>query len=121
MLFGESISLLESLQITLLGMLVVFLGLILLMVVLMIMEKVFYKKPQPLIVKEEIRPSQPVEEVEEALDDLELVAVITAAIASSMGVKPTQLVIRNIVRLPETAPVWAIAGRTEQMNRMLTK
>jgi len=47
--------------------------------------------------------------------DLELAAVIAAAVAANMGVSPSDLVIRRIVRLPETAPIWSLSGRAELM------
>ncbi len=119
MLFGDSIDIMEGLQITLLGMLVVFLALIFLMVILTVMEKIFYRSAKSTSAKQSEPAKTEVAPAESVQDDTELVAVIAAAVASSMGVMPSDLVIRNIVRMPETAPAWSLAGRTDQMNRML--
>ncbi|RKD20956.1 hypothetical protein BET04_08935 [Caminicella sporogenes] len=58
-----------------------------------------------------------VPEVEE--NDEELVAVITAAIAASLNTSTHNIIVKNIIRIPDTTPVWGKAGRLEQMNRML--
>jgi sodium pump decarboxylase gamma subunit len=126
-LFGETISLVEGLIVTVLGMLVVFLGLIFLMVIIQVMEKVLYRRSgnKADIKVSKVEPAEETKEVEannpKQQDDLELVAVIAAAIASSMGIQPDDLVIKNIVRLPETAPVWSVASRLDQMNRRLNR
>lgn len=126
-MFGETISLVEGLIVTVLGMLVVFLGLIFLMVIIQVMEKVLYRRSgnKADIKVSKVEPAEETKEVEannpKQQDDLELVAVIAAAIASSMGIQPDDLVIKNIVRLPETAPVWSVAGRLDQMNRRLNR
>ncbi len=116
-MFGETISLMESLQITLLGMSVVFMVLVLLMVIIVVMERAVHGRPSKKV--EAIAPSAPqakeVEQPVKAGDDLELVAVIAAAAASSMGVQPSNLIIRNIVRMPETAPAWNLSGRSDLM------
>jgi sodium pump decarboxylase gamma subunit len=126
-LFGETISLVEGLIVTVLGMLVVFMALIFLMVIIQVMEKVLYRRSgnKADIKVSKVEPAEETKEVEannpKQQDDLELVAVIAAAIASSMGIQPDDLVIKNIVRLPETAPVWSVAGRLDQMNRRLNR
>jgi sodium pump decarboxylase gamma subunit len=126
-LFGETISLVEGLIVTVLGMLVVFMALIFLMVIIQVMEKVLYRRSgnKADIKVSKVEPAEETKEVEannpKQQDDLELVAVIAAAIASSMGIQPDDLVIKNIVRLPETAPVWSVASRLDQMNRRLNR
>lgn len=126
-MFGETISLVEGLIVTVLGMLVVFMALIFLMVIIQVMEKVLYRRSgnKADIKVSKVEPAEETKEVEannpKQQDDLELVAVIAAAIASSMGIQPDDLVIKNIVRLPETAPVWSVAGRLDQMNRRLNR
>lgn len=126
-MFGETISLVEGLIVTVLGMLVVFMALIFLMVIIQVMEKVLYRRSgnKADIKVSKVEPAEETKEVEannpKQQDDLELVAVIAAAIASSMGIQPDDLVIKNIVRLPETAPVWSVASRLDQMNRRLNR
>jgi sodium pump decarboxylase gamma subunit len=124
-LFGETVSLFESLQVTMLGMFVVFIILVLLMVIIKVMEKVVYKTPSNTAAPvKDTAPlnSTPAEVSRPAAasatddgSDLELVAVIAAAVAANMGVEPSDLVIRNIVRMPETAPIWCLSGRSELM------
>ena len=119
-MFGETIDLLESLQITVLGMGVVFAVLVMLMAIIKVMEKTMYKDPASKTESEKDTAVAKVAEDTTAAEvtgtdtDLELVAVIAAA-AASMGTRPSNLIIRNIVRLPETAPVWSLSGRADLM------
>lgn len=46
----------------------------------------------------------------------EIVAVITAAIAASLQTHTSNIVVKNIRRVSQTAPVWATAGRSEQLG-----
>lgn len=46
----------------------------------------------------------------------ELVAVITAAIAASLQTHTSNIVVKNIRRVSQTAPAWATAGRSEQLG-----
>lgn len=120
-MFGDTIDLIESLQITLLGMSVVFLVLVLLMGIIKIMEKAVNRD----VTKQSVPVKEPVaEKITEAPtpatqnvqgDDTELIAVIAAAAASCMGVAPSDLIIKNIVRMPETAPIWSLSGRSDLM------
>ncbi|HQD41865.1 MAG TPA: OadG family transporter subunit [Bacillota bacterium] len=125
-MFGETVSFAESLQVTVLGMGVVFVVLVLLMCIIKIMEKVMYRGGQkddapikatapepPAAAPKPAAAPEPASA--DAGSDMELVAVIAAAAAASMGVSPSDLVIRRIVRLPETAPVWSLSGRAELM------
>lgn len=125
-MFGETVSLAESLQVTVLGMGVVFIVLVLLMCIIKIMEKVMYRVEQKDAVPiKGAAPEQPTAAPKPAAapepasadtgSDVELVAVIAAAAAAGMGVSPSDLVIRRIVRLPETAPIWGLSGRSELM------
>jgi sodium pump decarboxylase gamma subunit len=120
-LFGETIDLLESLQITVLGMAVVFSVLVLLMAIIKVMEKTMYKDPaknaQPAknFSTAEVVEAEPPKDEDNMGQDLELVAVIAAAAAANMGVRPSNIIIRNIVRMPETAPIWNLSGRADLM------
>lgn len=53
--------------------------------------------------------------VQKNLNDEELVAVISAAIAASLGVSIPEVNIKSIKRVPETTPAWAAMGRREQI------
>lgn len=46
-------------------------------------------------------------------DDLELVAVITASIAAMLSKPASNIVVRNIVRVPQTTPIWGSVSRQE--------
>ena len=54
--------------------------------------------------------------IEEAEDDTELVAVITAAIATMTGTDASGLVIKNIKKLPDSDTAWSRIGRIELMR-----
>lgn len=124
-MFGETIDIFEGLQVTLLGMLVVFLVLMLLMAIIVIMEKIMYgaasgkKTPAPQVEAPKAPQPETAGAAEDQSDELELVAVIAAAVAANIGVQPDKLVIKNIIRQPETAPAWNITGRLDQMAKRL--
>ncbi len=49
-------------------------------------------------------------------DEEELVAVISAAIAATLGTSVQNIVVRNIVRVPDQTPAWGQSGRVNQMH-----
>jgi sodium pump decarboxylase gamma subunit len=123
-MFSEPLSFMDSMIVTALGMGVVFVVLVILMYIVKLMEVMLHRNakkskepsggdlpgksvkapaPAPAAVSTNTEP------------DLELAAVIAAAVAANMGVSPSDLVIRRIVRLPETAPIWSLSGRAELM------
>lgn len=117
-----------SLQVTVLGVTIVFLALSLLYFAINGMEKGFgEKKPKAPEAKPEetVRTTEEtvetgvVEETEENQE--ELIAVITAAIAASMETSTHNIVVRNIVRSNDMTPVWGRTGRAEQTQRMFTR
>ncbi len=57
-------------------------------------------------------------EITASSDELseELIAVITAAIASSLETHTSNIVVRNIRRVSQSTPTWASAGRSEQLG-----
>jgi sodium pump decarboxylase gamma subunit len=131
--FGETITFAEGLMVTFLGMSVVFLALIFLMVIIKVMERVLYKGSTK---KKEPEPYAPAREPAENADtpaskaipastavaDMssgELIAVISAAVAACMGTGDGKLVVRSIVRLPDTTPIWGISGRLAQQGKRL--
>lgn len=128
MTLGEKF--LGSLQVTLLGVAVVFLALASLFVIIMILDKFIHqaesgaekrkaKKAAAATAKEAAdKPATgiPVEDpVEEDMG--QLVAVITAAVAASLHTSTHNIVVRNIVRTPDTAPAWNRLGRMQQINQ----
>ena len=109
-----------SLQVMLIGMLVVFFGLIILIACIELLSAIIgaatkkekgAPQPQPVPAAAPAAVVIP-EPVAKASSD-ELVAVITAALMAYAGSNKT-LVVRSIRRAG--APVWAKAGRAEQLN-----
>lgn len=65
-------------------------------------------------------PPQPLsEEIEvvggDEVDEFELIAVITAAMAASLGKTVNEIRVTNIVRVGDVTPVWGQVGRQQQM------
>lgn len=117
-----------SIQVTILGLVIVFAALAILYFAIIIMEKLIGEPRE--IAKITESKSDTVETV--VLDDeksvhieediahgTELIAVITAAIAASSHVPVQDVVIRSIKRVQDPTPAWAKAGRMEQINNML--
>lgn len=106
--------------VTLLGLLVVFVCLALIIVVILVLSWILKdrkrKKPEPAIekkIEQELeKPLPPVPEVE--VENLELVAVLTAAVAAYMDASPSGLVVRSFRRVPGES-AWARAGRSAQI------
>lgn len=128
MTFGEKFF--ASLQVTILGLVIVFIALAILYFAIVAMEKLINNKPKAEVEKVETKAS-PVETVvsapdetkeetihiEDSKDDTELIAVITAAIAASLGVPAQTLTIKGVKQVEE--PIWAKLGRIQQINNML--
>ena len=111
---------LHGLMVTVIGMGVTFLALIALSYILDVFrilaegssnKKEEEPKQENIMVKEEIYE----EEVNEE-DDLELVAVITAAIAASLDTTTDQLRVRSFRRIHSNASAWNKAGRISQVQ-----
>ncbi len=124
MTLSEALS--QGLQVTVVGLLIVFSVLIILMLVMMLMKVVFYNPTQPK--KEKIKKAPtpkakksskaPDDElmavitaaVASAMDETELVAVLTAAVAASMNTSTYNLKIKSYRRVDNAAPAWNKAG-----------
>lgn len=121
MSFGEKF--LGSIVVTLLGVGIVFSALIALYLTIVIMQKVV-SGLQPKK-KAEIAPitKEPAVEdtidTEDTIDNVELVAVITAAIAASLHTSTHNIVVRNITRTNDATPSWAKIGRVDQISSKL--
>lgn len=116
-------ALLYGLQVTLVGMAVVFVALVILIGLISLLKLIFYrdggaKKKEAETEGAPARPSDPQAPVVQAqpVQDATLVAVITAAVAAMMGQDVAQggFVVRNIRRV-KNAPAWNRAGREEQI------
>ncbi len=67
---------------------------------------------------ESVKVSEPVEKAGN-IEDEELVAVIAAAIAASMGVAIPDINIKSIKRVSTPSPIWAQMGRIEEISNKL--
>lgn len=113
---------LASLYVTVLGMTVTFIALMILWGCILIMSKALNTakpKKKTIEVAKSPVPEQKIADPKVEENDEELVAVITAAIAASLNTSTHNIVVRNIVRIPDPTPVWGKTGRIEQMNKML--
>ena len=118
---GKGITLAEALstggKVTVLGLAIVFSVLIVLMLILMLFKVIFYKDPKKKTVKvEETAPVQTVEVTEPQMNEEELIAVITAAIAASLNTSTYNLQIKSYRRVNNNTPAWNKAGVTETIN-----
>ncbi len=118
---GSSVSFGDSLIITVFSMVTVFVALYVISLLIDLLrvavdkgennkEKNNTNTHEPKKVEKEHQPT-----VEENVDDEELIAVISAAIAASLGVAVPEVNIKSIKRVPQTAPLWAEMGRREQI------
>lgn len=118
---GKGITLAEALstggKVTVLGLAIVFSVLIVLMLILMLFKVIFYKDPKKKTVKvEETAPVQTVEVSEPQMNEEELIAVITAAIAASLNTSTYNLQIKSYRRIEDKKPAWNKAGLRESIN-----
>lgn len=103
-----------GLIVTVLSMAIVFIVLVILIGVIKAMDMMMNGKRQ----EEPEDDMEYIEEYEEE-DSSELIAVISAAIASSMGVSESSIQVVNISRSGDMTPAWARNGRVEQIQSRL--
>ncbi len=104
----------EGLLVTFVGLVIVFSVLIILMLVMMAMKAVFYKEDKPTNEVQETKTSAPpVQAVQTNADEGELIAVLTAAIASSLNTSTYNLKIKSYRRVDNASPSWNRAGLSE--------
>lgn len=102
---------------TILGVGITFSALILLQLVISLMNRLLAPrrpaapKPTPLPSSAKAGPAEE--------DDNELVAVITAVLANHLQTASDNIVIKNIVRIEDSTPIWHRAGILEQINSRL--
>ncbi|MBQ7572643.1 MAG: OadG family protein [Clostridia bacterium] len=97
------------------GLGTVFAVLIILMIVLHIMKAVFYKEPKP--VETQVVEPEPVAEAKtDDIDEGELIAVLTAAIASSLNTSTYNLQIKSYRRVGKKRSAWNGAGIRETID-----
>ncbi len=104
---------------TLLGMGITFISLIVLQVVIQLTARLAASKPERRV------SANPEEAVPEAstkkhlLQEEELVAAITTALAMQLRTSVSNIVIRNIEKVGESSSSWHKAGLAEHMNNSL--
>ena len=112
----------EGGQTTIIGLSTVFSVLIILMIVITIMKMIFYKAPsKPAATAVPVAPEMPAPEpvkpvAADEMDDEELVAVITAAVAASLNTSTYNLRIKSLRRIDNKQPAWNRAGIRETIN-----
>jgi sodium pump decarboxylase gamma subunit len=104
--------LLASFYVMILGMGVTFVVLMLLWFLISVMSSIVGKKKQETVKPVVVETPRN----ETASDQGELIAVIAAAVAASLGTSTNNIVVRNIVRVGDATPSWGRIGRIEQMN-----
>ncbi|MBK5252649.1 MAG: OadG family protein [Peptostreptococcaceae bacterium] len=111
---------LASLYVTLLGMAITFIALSILWGMIALMSRILGTKStkiekQALVVAAVTEPETTIEKKEGEIDEA-IVAVIAAAVASSMNTSVHNIIVRNIRRTQNALPAWGNAGRFEQMK-----
>ena len=117
--FGEKM--LGGLAVTALSMAIVFLVLVLLIGIIKAMDSMVNpKSKQENEESNEFDNIQSYEQEQEPSEDIsELIAVISAAVACSMGVSERKIRVVNINRVGNDSPTWAKNGRLEQLQNRL--
>lgn len=117
----------EGLTVTVMGLCIVFGVLIILWGVLELFRVLFYKKGKeeataydaidgtdsPVVAPKAVQPEPA------AIDEGELVAVITAAIAASLNTSTYHLNIRSLRRVESKAPAWNAVSRKENIENSI--
>lgn len=122
---GQGISLGEALsmggKVTALGLTIVFSVLIILMIILFLFKVIFYKDPSkkkaPKAAETAVESvkAMPKEEAK-AVDEEELIAVLTAAVAASLNTSTYNLKIKSYRRIDNKKPAWNMAGIRETIG-----
>ena len=122
---GQGISLSEALsmggKVTALGLTIVFSVLVILMIILFLFKVIFYKDPSKKKAPKaeetavESVKAMPGEEAK-AVDEEELIAVLTAAVAASLNTSTYNLKIKSYRRIDNKKPAWNMAGIRETIG-----
>lgn len=115
-----------ALTITLIGVTVVFLSLIALCVLMSFFPLLNYKRKKSSITPEETSDESSYLEIDEEdlsdndLSDNSLIAVLTAAVMTSMRNSPDiKIKVTSFKRIPQTSPIWNTTGRNEYISKKL--
>lgn len=125
---GEYINIGDGIAITIFSMIMVFIVLIIIAVFISMLKNLDKKKEEISIKSQDIK-SIKVEKNEKRqietqgkiknIENEELIAVISAALAASQGVSVPQINIKSINRINNNSTAWSIAGRQEQLYNKL--
>ena len=114
---GNEVTISVALIVTVVSMVVVFLVLILISYLIGLLKKFGAEKPQliekkdmPVNVKEES-----IQVTQSVINQEELVAVISAAVAASLGLNIPDIRISSISRIPQQTTAWREIGKQEQL------
>jgi Na+-transporting methylmalonyl-CoA/oxaloacetate decarboxylase gamma subunit len=122
---NNNISLGDSLIITVFSMVTVFVTLYIISLLIDLLRIVTNKDKKEKEInktetlKENIVKNTETPTTEENLNQEELVAVIAASIAASLGVTVPDINIKSIKRVSQPTPLWAQIGRREQLLKKL--
>lgn len=121
LLTGQGITLSEALStgglVTVTGFGIVFGVLIILMFVLMLFKVIFGRGSSKKDTKKvETAPAMAAQPAEEAVDESELIAILTAAVAASLNTSTYNLKIKSYRRVDSKKPAWNRAGVSETIN-----
>ena len=105
----------EGLQVTVIGLIIVFAVLVIIMLFMMAMKWVFYKPDKNAADNKPAEVERPAnaqvkETAADDMDEEELVAVLTAAVAACMNTSTYNLKIKSFRRIENTSPSWNKAG-----------
>ena len=116
---GDIISVGDSLLITIFSMIVVFVVLTIISALIGTLKSVSGEKKIEIVnqVVAPVKTTEPT--IDTVVNDEELVAVIAAAVAASLGVSIPEINIKNIRRVEQRIPAWSSAGRQEQIFNKL--
>lgn len=123
---GEFIGIGDALTVTLFSIVMVFLVLIVISIFISMLKNLDKKKKEEVLapsdkgnfdkIKEKTIKEQ---EAVETTNDEEIIAVISAALAASMGLDLPQINIKKIRRINTSSSAWSDAGRQEQIYSKL--
>lgn len=104
--------------VTLTGMGIVFAVLIILMLLLMLFKVIFApkKKAEPVQASAPAQAVPAAAEVKDDMDEAELIAVLTAAVAASLNTSTYNLQIKSYRRVDAKRPAWNKAGVRDTIN-----
>ena len=119
---GEYISIGDGIIVTLFSIVMVFVVLVIISAFISMLKFLDKKEIEPVkevMTKDDKAKETKDPEMVESVDDEELIAVISAAVAASMGLALPDINIQSIKRVETSQPAWARAGRQEQINGKL--